>query len=402
MTVVQVNTTCTAGSTGTICCAVSRLLDEQGVENYILHTQGGCNHPRGIRYAGKLSVKIAALKSRVLGTYGFTARMATRRLLRRLDALNPTVVHLHNLHGHNIHLGMLMDYLQKRGIKVFWTFHDCWAFTAYCPHFDAQGCAQWEKGCRHCPQRKRYSWFWDRSPRLQGQKQAAIQGVDLTIIAPSVWMAETVKRSFLRAYPASVIRNGIDLTVFHPTESEVRTKLGLTDRKMVLGVAYKWSTSKGIDVFERLATRLDADYQIVLVGVDEKTAKRLPQNICCLPPVTDAASLAALYTAADVFVNPTREETLGLTNVEALACGTPVVTFRAGGSPECVDETCGLVVEREDVDGLVKAICRAASGAEFSSSACQARAAAFDAKRQYQEYVKLYGIDHEYTATETI
>lgn len=395
MTVVQINATCSAGSTGQICSAVSRLLDERGIENYILHTQSHVEHAHGIRYAGKAYLKLQALYARVLGNYGFNSQWATRRLLRKLDAIHPTVVHLHNLHGHNVHLDLLLSYLRERGIKTFWTFHDCWAFTAYCPHFSGVGCEQWQTGCSRCPLRKRYSWLWDRSQWLYTRKQHAARELDLTVIAPSFWMEETVRHSFFGAYPIQVIQNGIDLSVFRPTESHIRSELGLTGRKMVLGVAYKWNAGKGLDLFAGLAERLDKSYRIVLVGVDEKTAAQLPRSICCLPRTADPTSLAALYTAADVFVNPTREETLGLTNIEALACGTPVVTFRSGGSPECVDDSCGLVVEREDLEGLVMAIEQAASESRFRPAACRARAACFDADRQYLAYMKLYGIHHE-------
>ena len=402
MTVVQINVTCDKGSTGRICAAVSRLLDGAGVENYILHADDGAAHPRGIAYTNRGEVKMQVFASRVRGNYGFNSRRATRRLIRHLDSLSPDVVHLHNLHGHNVHLGLLTSYLRERGIKTFWTFHDCWAFTAYCPHFEAARCDQWKTECRKCPLRRRYSWFFDRSHRLFHQKREASRGLDLTVVVPSLWMAEQVRQSFLGQYPIRVIRNGIDLQVFRPTPGDFRERYGLQEQTVILGVAYKWTRGKGFDVFATLADALDDSYKVVLVGVTEKQKKRLPPDVICLPRVTNPKELAALYTAADVFVNPTREETLGLTNLEALACGTPVITFDRGGSPECVDETCGKVVPCDDLPALVNAIDRVTRGGGVSPEVCRAYASRFNAEDAFGEYVKLYGIAYESTARETI
>ncbi|MBQ3506938.1 MAG: glycosyltransferase [Clostridia bacterium] len=402
MTVVQINATCTVGSTGQICSAISRLLDRCGIENYILHTQPRGKHPRGIRYAGFLYVKGQALRSRVRGCYGFNSRNATRRLLRKLDAIRPTLVHLHNLHGHNVHLGMLLMYLREKGIRTIWTFHDCWAFTAYCPHYDGIGCAQWKVGCRQCPLQHRFSWFFDCSRWLFDQKKEAIRGLDLTVVTPSVWLESQVKQSFFREYPVRVIRNGVDIDVFKPTASGFRKRYGLEDKRILLGVAYMWNRRKGIDVFEALAERLEDTHRIVLVGVDPQTEKRLSPHILCLPRVHDATVLAQIYTAADVFINPTREEVWGLVNLEALSCGTPVVTFDTGGSPECVDDTCGIVVARDDVQGLWESIRYVITENPFSLEACRARAKAFDAEIAFGEYLELYGSYDESITTKTI
>ncbi len=403
MIVVQINATCTAGSTGRICCAISRLLDERGVENYILHTQPRGGHPRGIRYASFLYLKGQALKSRMTGHYGFNSHRATRRLLRELDRIQPTLVHLHNLHGHNVHLEMLLAYLRDKGIRTIWTFHDCWAFTAYCPHYDGIGCDRWRTGCQACPLYRRYSWLSDRSSILYDRKREAVQGLDLTIVAPSFWMETQVKQSFFKEYPTRVIRNGIDTDVFKPVASDFRTRYGLDDKRILLGVAYTWNQRKGLDVFEALAERLEDTHRIVLVGVDSQTEKRLPPNIVCLPRTLDAAALAEIYTAADVFINPTREEVLGLVNPEALACGTPVVTFATGGSSECVDDTCGIVVKRDDIRRLWESVCYVIEKTPFSAEACRARARTFfDAETAFGEYLELYGLNYESTAKKTI
>lgn len=392
MIVAQINVTATAGSTGKICLAVSELLSAKGVENYIFHVQDNNTYPLGIGYARRPYIKLQALKSRILGNYGFNSRLATRRLITELERIHPTVVHLHNLHGHNCHLGMLLDYLRKKEIKLFWTFHDCWTFTGYCPHFDMIGCDKWLTECHNCPRRREFSWFVDRSRTLYQWKKDISRNLDLTIVAPSRWIADMIRQSFFADYPIKVIHNGINLQVFRPTDSNFRERYGIGDRKMVLGVAFDWGIRKGLDVFLELSRRLDDSYRIVLVGTNDAIDKQLPDGIISIHRTANQAELAEIYTAADVYANPTREEVLGLVNLEALACGTPVITFNSGGSPECVDETCGLVVERNNVDDLEAAIRFVTEKKPFSKDACMAYAARFDANSKFAEYLALYGL----------
>lgn len=392
MKIVQINSTCGSGSTGKICVAVSELLTKRGIENYILYTSGKSSYPLGIRYMSKPETKWQALRSRVIGNYGFQSRSATKRLLGELDRISPDIVHLHNLHSHNVHLGKLFSYIKKRKIKVFWTFHDCWAFTGYCPHYTMAGCGKWAgQGCQDCPQRRHYSWFFDRSKMLYEKKKQLLSGLDMTIITPSQWLADQVKMSFLKEYPVQVINNGIDLSVFYPRETDFRKKYGLENKYILLGVAFGWGRRKGLDVFIRLAEQLDREkFQIVLVGTNEQVDKLLPEHVISIHRTENQTQLAEIYSAADLFVNPTREEVLGLVNLEALACGTPVLTFRTGGSPECIDEKTGTVVDCDDEEALYQEILRIASERPFSAEACIMRAGQYAENEKYLEYLDLY------------
>lgn len=318
--------------------------------------------------------------------------LRTAYFLKKVKAYAPDVIHLHNLHGSYINLPLLFRYIKRSGVPVVWTLHDCWAFTAICPHFVIAGCDRWQDGCGSCPQKKRYSSaLLDVSAAVWRAKKRWFTGMpNATLAAPSHWVASLAQHSFLKEYPVKTIYNGIDLTVFRETDSSFRGDHGLEDKKIVLGVAFDWGYSKGLDVFVDLAGRLKDGYQVVLVGVDDKTGRELPDNILSIRRTQDQRELAALYTAADVFVNPTREETLGLVNLEALACGTPVVTFRTGGSPECVDALCGVVVEKEDVDGMEREIRRICTDAPFRKEDCRRRAEGFDNGQRIEEYIRLY------------
>lgn len=389
MEIVQINATCGLGSTGKICVGISELLTEKGIENYVLCSKNN-GYPLGIEFANRKYTRRQAIKSRLLGNYGFNSRSETKKMIAELERLKPDIVHLHNIHGHDCNLEILFTYFKKNKTKLVWTFHDCWAFTGYCVYFDMAQCEKWKTSCADCPQKNAYSLLLDKSNKLFERKKKLFDGLDLTIVTPSKWLADIVKQSFLKEYPVVVINNGIDLGVFKPIASSFREKYGIQDKKIILDVAFDWDARKGLDVFVELSKRLPSDYQIVLVGTNDEIDKLLPDNIVSIHRTQNQSELAEIYTAADVFANPTREETLGLVNVEALACGTPGVTFRTGGSPECYDESCGSVVGRNDVNALEMEIIRICTKKPYKKDSCIAKAKEFDKNERFEEYIELY------------
>ena len=386
MKVVQINATCGIGSTGKICVGISELLSEQGIENYILYSSKANGYELGIKCSNDLYIKLQALRSRILGNYGFNSSKATDRIIAELDRIKPDIVHLHNIHGHDCSLEKLFSYFKKSKMKLIWTFHDCWAFTGYCPHFTMTKCDKWQTGCNKCVQRRKYSWLFDRSSSVYNKKKDLFSGLDLTIVTPSHWLAGLVKKSFLKDYPVEVINNGIDLNVFKPTESDFKNRHDIEGKKIVLGVSFGWDERKGLDVFIELSKRLGDDYKVVLVGTDDETDKKLPNKILSIHRTNSQKELAEIYSAADVFVNPTREDTYPTVNIEAIACGTRVVTFKTGGSPEMLDNDSGRVVECNDVDAMekeIRLICQ--------NNTPLNKAKDFDKQNKFKEYTKLYG-----------
>lgn len=390
MKLVQINATCGSGSTGKICVAVSRLLNNENIENYILYSSGKSNYENGIKYTSDVYIKLQALRSRILGNYGFGSLIATKKLISQLKEINPDIIHIHNIHSHNCNLGILFRFIKQNKIKAFWTFHDCWAFTGYCPHFDMVECDKWKSECKNCVQTKTYSWFFDRSKYLFHKKKQLLGDLDLTIITPSQWLSDLVKQSFLKDYPVKVINNGIDLSVFKPTQSDFCKKYNCENKYILLGVAFGWGKRKGLDVFIELSKRLDKNYQIVLIGTDDNTDKILPDNIISIHRTQNQQELAEIYSAADLFVNPTREENYPTVNMEAIACGTPVLTFNTGGSPEIPDDTCGSVVDKDDVDAMYSEIIRIQRENPYSKEACLIKAESFDMHNKFREYIELY------------
>jgi len=396
MKIIEINS-CNIGSTGKIMLGIAEMPYKD--ENYIYLAYPDSRTNRAKRKQGdilicrRFSRNIHLKLAQITGKNGKYSFFATKKFIKKLDGIKPDVIHLHNIHGWYINIPLLFNYIKKNNIKVVWTLHDCWAFTGHCPHFTMVKCDKWKTGCYKCPQYKEYPQsFFDNSKKMYKLKKEWFCGIkNLTIVTPSKWLADLVKQSFLKDYPVQVINNGIDLSVFKPTESNFRERYNIPAEKYILlGVAFGWGMKKGLDVFIELSKRLPDNYQIVLVGTNDKTDKQLPKNIISIHRTQNQAELAEIYTAADLFVNPTREEVLGLVNVEALACGTPVLTFRTGGSPECVDDTCGSVVDCDDIDALESEIKRICTERPYSQDACLTRSKHFDMNERFQEYIELY------------
>ncbi len=390
MKVVQINPVCYA-STGKIAVEISKLMTSDGIENYILYTFGQSDYPHAIKYATDFQIKKNALFSKILGNYGFNSKRITKKLIEKLEEIKPDVIQLHNLHGHNVNLKMLFTYLKKIDVKIVWTFHDCWSFTGYCMYFDYADCSKWETECKDCCQKKQFSWFFDKSSLLYQRKKELFTGLkDMTIVTPSEWLSSLVKQSFFKEYPVKVIYNGIDLNVFRPMKSDIRNRYGLEGKKVLLGVAMGFGERKGFRYYLELAKMIDEDTRIVLVGVSKEQIAALPDNIIGIERTANQTELAQLYTTADVFVNCTMEEVLGMVSIESMACGTPVVTFNTGGSPECVDEMTGKVVNQGDLNSVLLCIEELLEKKNIGKYCRQRAEDNFDAKRGFQKYIELY------------
>lgn len=390
MKIVQINKTCGQGSTGKICLAVSELLDEKKIENYILYSSGISNNKNGIKFSNFFLQKTEAIKKRILGNDGFGACLSTKNLLKELDMIKPDIVHIHNIHSNDVNIEMLFTYLKSNGVKVICTFHDCWLFTGYCTHFVFEECVGYRKNCGNCPNRKKTSWFFDRSNTLQQRKIALINSVHPLIITPSKWLAEIVNETELNKNRVVIINNGIDLGIFKPRESEFKYKNGLQGKKIVLGVAFNWSFKKGLDVFIELAGKLPEQYQIILVGTDKKIDSQLPGNVFTINKTNNQIELAEIYSSADVFFNATREDTFPTVNMEAIACGTPVVTFNTGGAPETVDNKTGIVVSGNSMAENIKAITDVCENHVIKREDCIKKAKDFNMYDRFKEYIELY------------
>ena len=374
---------------------------EAGWDNYIAYSRGRDGvrpcQSKLIPVGSTLSVAWHGLVTRFFDMHGLGSKLATRRFVREIDRLQPDVIHIHNIHGYFLNYKVLFDYLSKADIPVVWTVHDCWLYTGHCYHYASIGCDKWKKQCERCPQKTAFpaSVFLDRSKQnFKDKKQAFTSLKNLTIVTVSEWMKGEMSHSFLKDCHYQVIHNGIDLDVFdvQPDDKAVREKYGLGDKKIILGLASIWSKEKGWDDFVRMSEMLNEDEVIVMVGVSEEQQKRLPKNIVAIRRTENVRQLAELYSAAFAFVNPTWQDNYPTVNLEAIACGTPVVTYRTGGSVEVITEDTGRIVEQGDVAGLLEAVREIAEKGKVQYTAkCRAFALAnFRKEDRYADYLKLY------------
>ncbi len=345
-----------------------------------------------IRIGSNRDVYLHVLLTRLFDLQGFGSYFATKQFIRTVKKYDPDLIHIHNIHGSYVHVGSLFHYFRKYNKTVIWTLHDCFAYTGHCAHYTNTGCMKWKTGCGHCPQKKLYpaSYFLDRSQKNFRKKKKTFCGLGrLTVTTVSRWLGEEAKQSFLTGYPIKVIPNGIDLSVFRPVPCNFRKKYHLENRKVILGVSSVWNEGKGIRMFNGLAEELGEDFQIVLVGVEKKSERLFSPKILCVERTENQHKLAEFYAAADLFLNASKEESFGLVSLEALACGTPVITNTFTANPELVDESCGIVVEDYTVQAYAKAVVWLTNHPVLPE-ACVNRAIQYDEARMYQKYIELY------------
>ena len=355
-----INSVAGYGSTGRIAAETCRELMKDGHECVLAfgRNKANCEDVPTVQIGTAWDYRLHGVRGRLLDDHGFGSKAATRRFLDWVREYDPDVIWLHNIHGYYIHIGLLFDYLRGCGKKIFWTLHDCWSFTGHCAYFDFAGCDKWKTGCHHCPQKNTYpqSLLLDNSRRNYERKKLLFTGIpDLTLTVPSHWLESRVKQSFLGEYPVQVDYNKIDRTVFKPTPGDFREKYGLEKKTILLGVASVWEERKGLKDFLALSSMLDDRYRIVLIGLSEEQRKNLPQNILGLPRTNSLEELAQAYTAADLFVNPSVEETFGMTAMEARCCGTEAIVYKDTACEEIVNQFGGIAVDR-GAENLLAAI----------------------------------------------
>ena len=388
-------------STGRIVQEIGELAIKEGWDSYVAYSGGrdGLKPCKSklIPVGGKADVAFHGLWTRLTDRHGLASWSATRRFIDEIKALKPDVIHIHNIHGYFLNYKILFDFLAQSDIPVVWTVHDCWLYTGHCYHYAAAGCYKWQSLCEDCPQKFEFpaSYFVDRSRQNYLDKKEAFTSVpNMTIVTVSEWMKNEMSNSFLKNCQFQVIHNGIDLNVFSVQDNEqgVRQRYGLGDKRIILGLASIWSKEKGWDDFIEMAKMLNDNELIVLVGVSEKQQEQLPNNIVGIRRTENVQQLAELYSAADVFVNPTWQDNYPTVNLEAIACGTPVVTYRTGGSVEAITDSTGMIVEQGNVAGLLSAAREIMQrGTQFFKDSCRKFALEnFDKEERYNDYLKLY------------
>ena len=390
-TILQISLSVTNRSVGGIAKQIGQKAINNGWNSYITYTHQTelveCNSNL-IKVSSKFDFYLHALLTRMFDLHGLGSIFSTYKLIHKIKDIKPDIIHLHNIHGYYLNYKILFKYLNNQPIPIVWTFHDCWPITGHCPHFISANCFKWKSECNHCPLTRSYpKSFIDNSNFNYRLKKKLFQiNKNLHIVTVSHWLADIVKESFLKNNHIEVIHNGIDLNAFYPQDIEK------DQRFTILGISSVWQKNKGLQDFYELRNKLDSGYRIILVGLTEEQLKKLPKGIDGFKRTSNTNDLNRLYSLANVFVNPTFADSFPTVNLESLACGVPVITYRTGGSPEAIDESTGVVVEQGDVDGLIKAIEKIKSDRElYTAENCRKRAESnFDKEKCFENYISLY------------
>lgn len=381
----QLNVTANWGSTGKIAEGIGLSAMKRGWESYISYGRYmNSSKSNLIKVGSKIDVYGHYARSRFLDREGLGSKKPTRRLIEQIDIIKPDIIHLHNIHDHWLNYPLLFDYFASINIPIIWTFHDCWAFTGGCTHFEDVGCFAWrnEKCSMRCP-------LLHKEAKLNyEQRTNSFSSVAnrLHVVAVSEWLSKYISESLFQSIGATIniINNGIDVNgAFKPSKEKI---------KMILGVSNVWTEDKGLNDFKRIRNLLPDDVVIQLVGLSQSQIKSLPKGIKGISRTSNIEQLADMYSEASVLVNPTYNDSFPTVNLEALACGTPVVTYRTGGSPEAVDANTGIVVEKGDVKGLTNAILKIINNPNcYTIDSCRSRAVEyFNKDIQFNKYIDLY------------
>jgi putative colanic acid biosynthesis glycosyltransferase len=389
----QINSARNFRSTGKIVEDIGCFAKAKGWDSYVANSARFSMPSKlnDISCNSKFGEYLHAVLGKVLDAVGLFSTIETKLLIRKIENLHPDIIHLHNIHNYYLNYRILFDYLSQIDIPIVWTLHDCWPITGHCYHFDSVKCNKWETGCYDCPLRKKH--LFDRSNRnYKLKKYYFTKSENLTIVTVSQWLNDMVKKSFMQSYPSRVIYNGIDVNIFKPSENDLRKCLGLKNKFIILGVATAWTKSKGLYDYYELCKKIPKEFKIVLLGLNRKQIKRLPFGIIGIEKTNSQLELAQYYSMADVLMSLSYGESMGLTIVESMLCGTPVIVYNNTAQPELITRETGISVETGSIDGVVSAInkvCKRGK-ASYSLSCRRLSFNCYNEEDRFLDYIQLY------------
>ncbi|MDY3266608.1 MAG: glycosyltransferase [Phocaeicola sp.] len=391
----QINVVANSGSTGRIAERIGSLAISNNWESFIAYGRwANKSDSKLIKIGNKFEIILHGINSILFDKHGLSSSIATQKLIKTIIKINPDIIHLHNIHGYYINYKILFEFLKQYNKPIIWTLHDCWAYTGHCVHYTAIGCCKWKVLCNKCP----YSYSYpkalvDRSQKNYLEKKKAFTSINnLTIVTVSEWLKNEVKQSFLNKFDIKKIYNGIDTSIFHPCDNNVKVNYNIRDKFLIISVATQWIKNKGLDDFLELSKSLGEKDIIMLIGLTKQQIKKLPQNIIGIPNINNINELINIYSAADLYISFSTEETFGMTIIESMSCGTPVLAYKSTASPELINDKVGKCIQPHDINSACEFINEVkAKGKAFYIESCIHHVKEkFDINKTISQYITLY------------
>jgi len=329
------------GSTGNICLDIADELSANNGYRFVFVTREKPTKQKSSKYTylslgTGLRYYFYRLLALIMDNDGFTANFFTKKIEKMLLSSGVDLLHINNVHSNFVNVEELVNFAEQHKIKIVWTLHDEWIVTGRCACF--YECEEWKNGCIRCRHTNFYpkglfsfsqASFWRKKGRLLADQ-------NILFITPSCWLANLVKTRCPSAR-VSVINNGIDDKTFHRTAPLNVIKETSKNRFVVGSAAYPFTNRKGLDFILRLARELDPEvYFVVAAGLEIKKPKVIG-NLLLLPKILSKNEMCNFYSSLDAFVNPTTSDVFSNTNMEALCCNVPVISFNVGGACEMLD-----------------------------------------------------------------
>lgn len=398
MNIVQINQTADFGSTGKIMHELNDIINSSGHKGFMVSGYANNYNEANLKCANLGSPLYSSRKDQLIfrfsGENGYRYKKRSLKIIEWIDNVRPDIIHLHNIHGDWLHIETLFKYIREKEIPVVWTLHDCWAFTGRCSHFEQIHCDKWKTQCHHCKSKKVYpiTYLFDKSRQMFEDKKRWFTGINnVNIVAPSRWLADYIRQSFLGEYPIKVIPNGINTNVFAVQKIRSKYYKAISKKYIILGVASSWSGGKGFNDFLKLNKIIDHHrYQIVMVGLNKKQMKMLPDTIIGIERTNNQKELAELYSGADCYLNCSVLETMGMTTIEAMSCGTPVIAYNRTAIPETVGENCGIIIDDISMEAVYNAIQKICASKNAYLKSCRENVLLNYDKKRFYEYIDMY------------
>ncbi len=394
MKILQINSIYGSKSTGVIVRDIHKQLKKEKISSKVLAPFVSEPDDDVISMRFRLEEKAHAIITRLFGLQGLGSCLQTKKYLKAIDGIKPDIIHIHNIHSNFINYSMLLKYTAAKKIPVLFTLHDSWLFTGKCYHFLDIGCDKWKTECGSCPKRYKEikSVMCDNSKKVFRLRKKLYEKNALYVVGCSKWISDLAKQSplFQNAKKHLYIHNGIDVGRFSDIGENFRSNLGLNGKFVIMAMANKWFDPKNTQFNAELIQNLAEEDRILIVGCNENQHYD-NEKVIQIGYINGCEELAKYYRTADLFLNLTYVDTLPTVNMEASACGLPIITFDSGGCAELINpDVTGYITSPGDVKQVLEAIGKIKGNAILKENCRDWAVKNFNKEANYNKYIDLY------------